>query len=84
MYNNKVYDIKKSCNAIFCSPFYGPYFCGNGNPTLIVYDNSDKNGGECCKAIESNYNGFSSDYEINNENRKFNIIEIEVFKVSII
>lgn len=84
LYNNKVYDIKKSCNAIFCSPFYGPYFCGNGNPTLIVYDNSDKNGGECCKAIESNYNGFSSDYEINNENRKFNIIEIEVFKVSII
>ena len=60
------------------------YFCGNRNPTLMVYDNSDINGGECCKAIESNYNGFSSDYEINNENRKFNIIEIEVFKVSII
>lgn len=82
--NNKVYDIKSNVNAIFCSPFYGPYFCGNNNPTLFVNDDSNTRGGICCKAAESNYCGYFDDYEINNGNPNFRINEMEVFKVSIV
>ena len=82
--NNKIYNIKNNVNAIFCSPNYGPFFDGNTNPTLVIYDNSNTNGGECCKAIESNYIGYSSDYEINNEHKKFKIADLEVFKVTIV
>ena len=82
---NKFYDIKKNSLAIFCSPNYGPYFCGNNNkPSLMVNDKSDINGGECCEKNNSNYNGFKDDYEINGGRKTFKILEIEVFKVNIV
>lgn len=82
--NNKAYDIKNNVNAIFCNPNFGPCFCGNNNATLLINDNSDIKGGSCCKAIDSNYNGYLYDYEINNGIKDFKIIELEVFKVTII
>ena len=81
---NKAYDIKRNVNAIFCSPNYGPYFCGINSPTLLVNDDSNIRGGSCCKASESNFNGYTDDYEINNGNQNFRINEIEVFKVSMV
>ena len=82
--NNKAYKIKKNKKAIFCSPLYGPCFCGNNAATIIIHDNSDKEGGECSKAIDSNYDGFVDDYEINRGKSKFKISDIEVFKVTIV
>ena len=83
--NNKIYDIKQNHCAIFCSQSYGPCFCGNNNNfSLFIHDNSDVNGGECCKQSDSNYNGFVMDYEINKGKKKFKIKEIEVFKVTIL
>ena len=82
--NNKAYDIKNNVNAIFCNPNCGPCFCGNNNPTLFISDYSDIKGGACCKALESNYNGYIYDYEINNGKRDFKIVELEVFKVTIV
>ena len=80
--NNKIYDIKQNQLAIFCSPNLGPVFSGNNSPTLIINDNSEINGGECCLAQNSNYNGYIYDYEINGGEKKFQIADLEVFKVS--
>ena len=35
--NNKIYTIKKDLKAIYCSPKYGPVFCGNKTFTLAVF-----------------------------------------------
>lgn len=80
----KIYNILNNVNAIFCCQNFGPYFSGNNTATLLIYDNSDIQGGECCKARDSNYNGYFLDYEINNGRKKFKVNEIEVFKVTIV
>ena len=82
--NNKVYKIKKNMKAIFCSPLYGPCFCGINSATILVNNNSNTEGGECCKAIDSNYEGYVDDYEINRGKSTFQIKDIEVFKVTIV
>lgn len=82
---NKAYNIKNNNNAIYCSPKYGPFFSGNNNcANILINDNSNINGGECCKAIDSNYDGYLSDYEINNNQKYFRIKEYEVWKVTIV
>lgn len=82
--NNKIYDIMPNCNAILCSPFNGPCFCGKNVATLLVYDNSDMYGGSCSNAVNSNYKGYNSDYEINNGRSDFKIADYEVFKVTVV
>jgi len=82
--NNKAYDIKPNCNAIFCSPFNGPCFCGKNEATLLIYDNSNMYGGICSNVENSNYKGYNSDYEINNGKNQFKIVDYEVFKVTIV
>ena len=47
----KVMILKNNANAIYCSPNFGPCFCGNNNPTVLVSDNSDIKGGTCCKQL---------------------------------
>ena len=78
--NNKGHNVKNNLDAIYCNPFFGPCFCGNSTPTLLISNNCDENGGECCKAIDSNYDGYIYDYEINNERKNFKIKEYEVFE----
>ena len=79
--NNKGHNVKNNLNAIYCSPMSVPCFCGNNTPTLFISNNCDVNGGECCKAKDSNYDGYIYDYEINNEKKSFKIKEYEVFEV---
>lgn len=79
--NNKEYNVKNNLDAIYCTPNYGPCFCGRSTPTLFISNNCDVGGGECCKAIDSNYNGYIYDYEINNEKKNFKIKEYEVFEI---
>ena len=79
--NNKGYNVKNNLDAIYCNPNSGPCFCGNNAPTLFISNICDVNGGECCKAIDSNYDGYIYDYEINNERKNFKIKEYEVFEV---
>lgn len=79
--NNKGYNVKNNLDAIYCNPNSGPCFCGKNAPTLFISNNCDVNGGECCKAIDSNYDGYIYDYEINNERKNFKIKEYEVFEV---
>lgn len=82
--NNKTYDIMPNCNAIYCSPFNGPCFCGKNVATLLVYDNCNMYGGACSNAGNSNYKGYNSDYEINNGQSDFRIADYEVFKVTLV
>ena len=82
---NKIYDIKKDKNAITCNPNYGPVFCGADNhSTILIIDNSEINGGECCQAKFSNYNGYNENFEINCGERYFQIKDLEVFQVKLI
>ena len=81
--NNKIYSIKNFCYAIYCHPNWGPCFCGNNFPSLSIPNNCDVNNGECCKKIDSNFSGYNSDYEINNEKRFFKIKEYEVFEIKL-
>ena len=83
MNNNKGYDIKNDLNALYCSPSLRLCFCGNNNPTLLINDDSDTKGGTCCKALDTNYNRYLYDYELNNGKEYFTIVELEVFKVII-
>ena len=82
--NNKIYDIKKDQNAIFCDPNFGPTFCGAINVTLAIIENCDSNKGKCCKAEHSNFKGYNYDFEINNEKKFFDVQEYEVFKVTLV
>ena len=82
---NKIYDIKKNTNAITCNPYYGPVFTGENNySTILINDNSEINGGECCLAKYSNYNGYNENFEINGGKRYFQINDLEVFQVRLI
>lgn len=79
----KACDIKKDRKAIFCGPNCGPYFSGKDKYTFKIFDSCDTKGGECSKASESNYEGYINDYEFNNGNKKFQVSEMEVFKVNV-
>ena len=80
---NKIYDVKADKNAIYCSPYYGPVFCGDGYSTILIHDNYGIKGGECCLANNSNYEGYSENYEINGGTKDFQISELEVWKVTL-
>ena len=79
----RAYNIKENLDAIYCSPQYGPFFCGKNNFTFKLFNNCEINGGQCCKADESHYDGYLHDYEINNGKRDFKVCELEVFKVNV-
>ena len=76
----KIYNVKTDKTAIYDHINYGPIF-GNSNTIICVYDKMfDCN---CCTCdINSNcFEGFNSDYEINNGESNFYLQEIEVFQI---
>ena len=81
---NKTYDIKKDSDAIYCSPFFGPIFCGVNAPTLLINDNCGIKGGECTAANNSNFIGYTDDYEISGGEKIFKIKELEIWKVTLV
>ena len=78
---NKVYDIKKDAEAIYCSPNFGPIFSGINAPSLLINDNYNIKGGESTTARNYNYNGLTDDYELSGGEKIFKIKELEVWKV---
>lgn len=79
--NNKIYNIKNNYFAIYCNPNLGPCFCGQNSPSLCIPNFCDLNNGQCCKKIDSNFDGYNFDYEINNDKKDFKIKEYEVIQV---
>ena len=81
---NKVYDIKKDAEAIYCSPNFGPIFSGINAPSLLINDNYNIKGGESTTARNYNYNGLTDDYELSGGEKIFKIKELEVWKVTLV
>ena len=81
---NKVYDIKKDTEAIYCSPNFGPIFSGINAPSLLINDNYNIKGGETTTARNYNYNGLTDDYELSGGEKIFKIKELEVWKVTLV
>ena len=77
---NKIYNIIKGRDAIFCCSYYMCYFGDNIfvlmiMPFLLSIELIQKN--------SSNYGGQEKDYELTNEeNNSFSLDEVEVFEIS--
>ena len=82
-YKRKIYNIRRDLNAIYDSKSYGPCFAGESESSWIIYVPSkmlaDKS--NTCESDKSNFNGITSDFEINNGEKYFNIQEIEVYQI---
>ena len=76
----KIYNIKTDKTAIFDHIDYGPTFGNNTTIICVLNKMFDYN---CCTCdIKSNcFEGFNSDYEINNGESNFYLQEIEVFQI---
>ena len=79
----KIYNIKRDKNAIYDFKSYRPCFAGESESTWIfgipskMFDDQSHN----CEMNQSYFTGITSDFEINNVEKYFNIQEIEVYKI---
>ena len=77
----KIYNSQKNQLAIYCSDGYGPYFKGT-NTIFGVYNNFLSQGGWCDYTTFSySFGKFEKNFEITNGEQKFEIEDVEVFKV---
>ena len=77
----KIYNCQKNQIAIFCSDGYGPYFKGT-NTIFGIYNNFFSQGGWCdYTTFAYSYGKFEKNFEITNGEQKFQVDEIEVFKI---
>ena len=77
----KIYNSQKNQIAIFCSDGYGPYFKGT-NTIFGIYNNFFSQGGWCDYTTFSySFGKFEKNFEITNGEQKFEVDDVEVFKV---
>ena len=77
----KIYNSQKNQLAIFCSDGYGPYFKGT-NTIFGIYNNFFSQGGWCDYTTFSySFGQFEKNFEITNGEQKFEVDDVEVFKV---
>ena len=77
----KIYNCQKNQIAIFCSDGYGPYFKGT-NTIFGIYNNFFSQGGWCdYTTFAYSYGKFEKNFEITNGEQKFEVDEVEVFKI---
>ena len=77
----KIYNSQPNQLAILCSDSYGPYFKGT-NTIFGIYNNFFSQGGWCDYTTFSySYGKFDKNFEITNGEQKFEIEEVEVFKI---
>ena len=74
----KVYNSKKTDNAIYSTRSYGPCF---GDAFFWVLNRSFSEGGVITEELNKNYDGQQEKNEINNGKDKFMIEDFEVFEV---
>jgi len=78
-FNNKEkYTAKNNNNSIFCGSCFGPYFGYTGNPEIYFYN--DLNEGGACNT-SNKYTFLPEGKTITNEEKTWNIKEIEVYKI---
>ena len=79
----KIYNFNENHkNSINCYYSYGPFFSGCDNTFFCVYNNNDLLFGFTNYTTKLNSFGkFDNNYEINNGQSKFSVIEMEVFQI---
>ena len=77
----KIYNSQPNQLATFCSDGYGPYFKGT-NTIFGIYNSFFSQGGWCDYTTFSySFGKFDKNFEITNGEQKFDIEEVEVFRV---
>ena len=79
----KIYNFNdNSSNSIFGSYDYGPYLIGSGNVFIYIYNNNDSLiGNTNYQTKDNSFDKFDYDYEINNGQSRFSVVELEVFQI---
>ena len=80
----KIYNFNDNYNSsIFCRNDCGPWFCSN-NETNIFYiynNNGSLSGYTHYQTKHNSFGKFDYDYEINNGQSQFSVVELEVFQI---
>ena len=74
----KIYPVKKDRDAIRCCYCCCPQFY---NSTIYLYGNFLSGTGKCVGSANDNYEGFSSDYELNNGTQSFKALDLEIYHI---
>ena len=77
---NKIYNIKKGSNAIYCYETHGPSFTGTSCFNINIYKNIFKNQQNTSTAKDNCYE-INNDFELNNGNKDFYVKNLEIYQV---
>ena len=76
--NQKIYYVKKDLDAIRCCDCCCPQFCDN---TIYLNENFLSSKDNFVNPIKDNYEGFSSDYELNKGTQNFKVVDLEIYQI---
>ena len=79
----KIYNFNdKYTHSIECCYNLGPYFCGGDCTFFHIYNNNGLLFGSNCYTKKGNsFGNVDNDYEINNGQSNFSVVELEVFQI---
>jgi hypothetical protein len=77
--NKKIYPVKKSSSAIRCCSCCCPQFYSS---TIYLKHDFLKHKNNCVGGKNDNYEGFIKDYELNNGNSNFKVLELEIYQIN--
>ena len=77
---NKIYEVKKGCNAIFCGQTYGPCFTGTDSFNIYI-ENKIFTYKQHTSPARDNCYEIINDYELNNGNYFFYVKNLEIYHV---
>ena len=80
----KIYNFNDNYNSsIYCYYDYGPYFYSSNEARIFyIYNNNGSLiGGTNYQTKNNSFGKFDYDYEINNGQRDFSVVELEVFQI---
>ena len=79
----KIYNFNDNFKySIYCGYNYGPYFTGGDNMLFYIYNDKGLLFGNTYYTIKNNSFGkIENDYEINNGQSNFSVVEMEVFQI---
>ena len=84
--NKKIYPIRREENAIYCgNEWLSNFFHGNGGlSSLHIANNffSEMIINNTCNLKDTSFEGFNSDYELNNGNQNFKILNLEIYEIN--
>ena len=82
--NKKIYPIRREENAIYCgNGWLSNFYHGKGGAaSLHIANNFFLNNNNTCNLKDTSFEGFNSDYELNNGNQNFKILNLEIYEIN--